>query len=927
MEVNGEWEEIQTAVDGVGAWSVFGIGGGEVKQHPLHPRFAETASDAGVLSLSKGGYDVSFSLVDASDAKLSRNLLPWGEHSQVEYPGVFEDTDLLFDVTTGGVKELFELHGAPGSDGRASWEWLIDTDGLDMVVTDEGMIELREADGSPLMVIPAPHMWDSAGDGQERENATRNVGAEVERDGDRWRLTLNASRTWLNEKDRVYPVFVDPEGTYGSSDVKTFKSNGQANSWYGVQVGNTSNGIWRTSALVNYPAVFGKQVLDVALDFGGFASDSSTATRTNYVHVGTSVSYGGYGAVLSPFVIGTGNATAHDSRLSRQVSDWVNARTTGKYFAMRGVENSEFTYKRMESLYTRILYKDFPTAGSPSTPLNGTVVGQTPLLTSAGATSAGGYPVTWRFKVGTTSNVDASKVWESGWVGTTGIGKSEARVPVGKLNPDTTYYWKVEIHDTADGVLGTSTVRSSAVANFKTNKPGLPAQATATPANDAEVGTTQPTFTTGTVTDKAGQPVKYRFEVTAADGSDATTSSDWLDAPTWAPPVGALQDGGSYVWTVYTKDGVEEYGGKWSNNLSVNLAPLIACPAPFENESWTAPTVTPIACTISVSASAGEMLSYIVDDDDLVEVASSAPAPTFATVNIPVANGEHLITATRTDVDGNKFTSTYRFSTGDWTQATLSGLPANGSSASVTPVLAVSVAAEDTHVLPDTAARQYTVSAQPDMSNPVVTSDLLADAFTVPDGLLSAGETYYWQVHITGATDYYGTTATLKSPIWTFIASADIVEGDPTAGEDLLVSEGSVPYVEEDGDDTEVGLRGFKYGPCLFEVQHPHARSSTGKETVGAKGYTWCDKGKKVKVITTVLMHYMFWHWTLSKGGPVTESSGTYVNTFKTKNLSVPCVGKTKTWWIASARSQITYNGKQYFVQGISKHREIPCGA
>lgn len=39
MRVDGEWEPIQTAVDGVGFWSFLGFGAGEVSQHPLHPEF------------------------------------------------------------------------------------------------------------------------------------------------------------------------------------------------------------------------------------------------------------------------------------------------------------------------------------------------------------------------------------------------------------------------------------------------------------------------------------------------------------------------------------------------------------------------------------------------------------------------------------------------------------------------------------------------------------------------------------------------------------------------------------------------------------------------------------------------------------------------------------------------------------------------
>ncbi|UOQ89205.1 PA14 domain-containing protein [Agromyces endophyticus] len=594
IKIDGEWETIQTAVDGTGFWSFLGFGGGEVAKHPLRPEFAETASDDGILRLSKDGYDIAFTLVDAGGSKLVRDLNPWsGERSRVVYGDVFPNTDLVFDVRTGGVKDLFQLKEAPGSDGRVSWEWSIDTDGLDMVELEDGTIELRDSEDTPVFVIPAPMMWDSAGEvgEQDQPNATQDVQAAVVEDGDRWRLTLKADRDWLNDDARVYPVTVDPEGTYGSNDVKSIKSNGQTNSFYGVQVGNTNEtGIWRTWADIDYEGLFGKQVLDVVMDFDLLSSDSTTTTRTNYVHVGTSLTYGGYGAVLGPFVGGTGYAYANDSRLSKQISDWVNARATGKYVAMRGEEINGYTYKRYASLHTRVAYKSFPTPGSPSSPANGALVDLTPTLKSTGATSAAGYQVSWRFIVGTSSAVWDTRVWDSGWVGSTGIGTSEATVPVNELEPGKKYYWKVDIHDTADGHLGTSTVDSSSVWSFTTNKPGMPAESTASPVEGAKLATLTPTLTTGRVTNGAGQQVQYKFQVTSgSDGkSGLVASSGWLAAPSdgsnpkWVPPAGTLQDGGKYYWTVLTKDSIEEYGPVWTNAFQIDLRVGAPGPAPVD---------------------------------------------------------------------------------------------------------------------------------------------------------------------------------------------------------------------------------------------------------------------------------------------------------------------------------------------------------
>ncbi len=586
VRLDGQWVPIETNVEGDGFWSFLGGGGGVVERHPLRPRFADSAADAGVLELSKDGFDVSFTLADATDSGLVRELNPFGDRSVVRYPDVFEGTDLWFQVEPGGVKEVFELRERPGGTGRTVWEWLVDTDGLEMVETDTGTIELLDGD-EVVFVLPAPHMWDSAGTDGERANAERSVAADVERVGDRWRLSLRADREWLNSPDRVYPVFVDPEAWFGPGATHGYKTNGQYNYNYGIQVGNTNqNGTWRTVAYYDYPQLFGKQVLDVALELGGLSADSTQTARTQSVHHASCFCFNGAGFVLGSFTAGggDGHSWVDDDRLTQAVATWVNTRTTGNHLMIAGWETPEFTYKHFTGSALGVAWKELPTAGYPSTPANGSIVGQTPTLTSGGATSAVDWDITWRFKVGTTSDVDASQVWQSGWVGATGQGSSKAQVSPGALQPGTKYYWKVEVIDAADGKGAATTLRSSEVAWFTTNTPGMPAQSTAAPVDGSRVATTTPTFTSGTATDRLGAAVKYKFQV--ATGADATSgllaSSGWVDAPSWTPPEGVLQDGGTYTWSVLTKDPIEEYGPVWVNKLTVDLRLGATGPAPSD---------------------------------------------------------------------------------------------------------------------------------------------------------------------------------------------------------------------------------------------------------------------------------------------------------------------------------------------------------
>lgn len=585
MRVDGAWVPIETSVSGVGFWSFLGFGAAEVEQHPLAPEFKETASDAGVFSIDASGQRVSFTLEDAQGAKLQRDLNPFGgDDNRVEYPDVFPGTDLVYEVERAEVKELLRLREAPGAEDRTSWSWIVSAGELVPVVSELGAVEFQDAAGEPAFVVPAPQMWDSAGVGGESANATRSVELEVEpAGGGEWRLTLSASRSWLNDEDRVYPVMVDPTAWADYYDSHAYKTNGQYNHNYGIQMGNTNtNGIWRTVAKFNYEQFFGKQILDANVYFSAPSGDSTTTERWGSLHYATAFNYNGVGNTLGGIRIDANGGEVDDDRLTTQIAAWVRDRASGAYLMFRGDEGAGFTYKHVAATLG-VYWKDFPTAGtiaSPPSPGNGATTSLTPTLKVTGATNPEGGGLQYRFRIGTGSNPDTSKVWESQWQSS-----DQVTVPNGPLLAGKTYYWKAEVRDGYDGKWGTSTVRGSSVWRFNTTTPGLPTQSTSSPGASAVMATLQPRLSTGAVTDAAGNPVAgYKFTIsTGADGfTGAVANSGWIPDPTWTVPAGTLQDGGSYAWTVKTKDQYGEYFTNWTNKLRVDLRVGAAGPAPTD---------------------------------------------------------------------------------------------------------------------------------------------------------------------------------------------------------------------------------------------------------------------------------------------------------------------------------------------------------
>lgn len=604
MRVDGKWRPIKTEVSGRGFWSFLGVGGAEVAQHPLAPQFKETASDAGVFSVDAGGQRVSFTLEDAADSKLLRDMNPFaGDDHRVEYLDVFPDTDLVYEVGQAEVKELFRLHRAPGEDGRTSWSWIVDAGDLVPVQTKSGGIEFQDADGAMQMVVPAPQMWDSASDDGKSANATRTAELDLEPAGEAWRLTLSASRTWLNSDDRVYPVMVDPTSQFGYAVTHGYKTNGQYNRDYGIQMGNTNyNGIWRTVAKFDYEQFYGKQILDVGIGFGKPSSDSTVTERWGSLHHATAFNYNGVGTTLGGIRIDANGGEVNDDRLTNQIAKWVRDRTGGAYLMFRGDESATYTYKHVYA-QMGVWWKEFPKPGTTPSPANGATTSLTPTLKITGSTAAEGTSLQYRFRVGTGTTPESGTVWTSDWQAS-----NQVTVPNAKLLAGKPYTWRAEVKDNYDGVGGTSTLRQSSVWKFTTTTPGLPQQQTSIPPASSVVATLLPELSVGEVTDGAGNPVQYKFSIaTGADGlTGAVATSAWLTQPQWTPPVGTLQDGGSYAWTVKTKDAYGEYSVNWVNPLRVDLRVGSTGPAPTDvagpvtvnlangnvNLSFASPTVT-----------------------------------------------------------------------------------------------------------------------------------------------------------------------------------------------------------------------------------------------------------------------------------------------------------------------------------------------
>jgi hypothetical protein len=460
QRADGAWVDISTqAVSS-------GNGKFEIKDNPLHPQFANSADDSGVLKVSNDGFSLAFTFLDAESGAYARRLTPaeGDTYSEVRYDGAAGDADLSYQVGNASVKETIELDEVPAVDS-SSWAWQIAAPGLTLSKDDDGNLRFLKPDGSAQFVVPAPLMWDSSGLEGVREAALRPVGTTITTLGEgKWKVSLVADHDWLASTDRVYPVYIDPTTTLGDSSMTAYKSDGATRTDH-VQVGNSRDSntdkYWRTRIRYDYSNVYGKQVLGSRL-YATYVGGTTTE-RTGSVYTTDGSGYSGVGTKMANLTIDTEGSTSSTSvTFPQTVSDWVRSGSLHT-FMIRGAESAgAYTYKSLDTTL-KITYKAFPSATTGGLAIGGATTNIQPRMEFSITDIAAEAPEA-RVLIFPSAVTTGDPLYAGPW-----ISDRKYEVPEGVLLPETTYFWLVEVKDEYDLIYGTSTVRRSPVATFVTD--------------------------------------------------------------------------------------------------------------------------------------------------------------------------------------------------------------------------------------------------------------------------------------------------------------------------------------------------------------------------------------------------------------------------------------------------------------------------
>ncbi len=574
----------------------------KAKRHPLRPTFAGSAEDPSLLSVeTEDGARVSLGLERSKVARAEvRGAL--AEYREVE-PG----TDLEYEVMPGGVKEVIKLK-APPAPGKSSWRFRLDTGGLTPKLVDDG-VQLVDAGGKARLVVPPVLAWDSAGT-EDTPPARTGGGYGLEHvGGSRWALTVAVDESWLRDKERVYPVSVDPTFTLPVTEWHSYKSDGtETYNQYGLQIGSPLHNqtVWRTLFKFDYPQMFGRTVIGARFDVRNnrTLAPVDKTYGANLYH-GTAFQFDGIGQHLASALVGQ-VGSFNDPRLTQYLREKVDARDPYAWMMITGHEDPNvWTYKVLDATMT------IDTGTAPPAP---TLVGPahdsvstslTPTLAVNPVTDGDGDPVKYCFTVATGSDAKSGVVVDSGCLDT-----PTWTVPPGVLQDGVTYTWRVRAHS---GITSTPSPVWRLRIDQRIGDRGPAPVDTVGPVQvnlangNATVSVSSPTFTT--VGGTAGLSMTYNSQQQESKGLRASyfqdlsqngninagqqpvlvrtepqVNVDWGDQSPWAPALPAdffvVRWEGFFqapVAGTYQFAGVHDDGLKiWVNNNSVYDQPCCA---------------------------------------------------------------------------------------------------------------------------------------------------------------------------------------------------------------------------------------------------------------------------------------------------------------------------------------------------------------
>ena len=238
---DGKWVDIDNTLTAQAAVSDEDFSGQITADGPFKVKFANNINSSKLVRIDKDDYRISWAYQSATKrnangnvkAKVSTNDIALDAVadtvSTITYDYVEENASLQYEVNPTGVKENIIVHSAADT---YTYTFEFKTKGVSLNQCEDGSIEAIANDTDEVVfIIPKPFMTDA--EGRYSEDVVYTLG-DVK--SNKVTLTVTADPSWINGKETVFPVTIDPiiltkqnanniESTYVASNASYANTN------------------------------------------------------------------------------------------------------------------------------------------------------------------------------------------------------------------------------------------------------------------------------------------------------------------------------------------------------------------------------------------------------------------------------------------------------------------------------------------------------------------------------------------------------------------------------------------------------------------------------------------------------------------------------------------------------------------------------
>lgn len=461
---------------------------------PVRARFAAVTGKSTLVSLSGAGWSLGADLEGVAGGRPAE-IKGIGARYRNVLPGV----DLLEEVGSDRVKETFVLEKKPPRPLPDTLRFGLKLEGITPSTDADGTVVFRNDKGETVLSVPAGYATDSSISIDEHGVMPRAlVVSKLVKTSSGWGLDVHLPTAWLNDPARVYPVHIDPSYMFNAGTSQANAGSSGYDQSVGSGCGNCYYDGQPNEAVHNYGQVEGSAYVNRVgfLNFNGTEPAPCCLWQFySYLHFNVD-RIRNHSVTLARFRGHVFNGGAF--RTYPVGADW----TTGMTWDNKKGHACEC-----------FVDQNIPTDGDFAVNITGWIQNW-----ASGTWPAAGLKMD---TAGVNEYVQVAAM-EQWWQG---------------------YDPYLEI-------------------TFNNTEANVPTQAQLSPADGSIVTTATPTLSTAQVTDPESDPILYWFRLATGSGAESgqLLNSGWIQPSPGQPvnfpvPAGALQDGVTYYWKVFTWDG------------------------------------------------------------------------------------------------------------------------------------------------------------------------------------------------------------------------------------------------------------------------------------------------------------------------------------------------------------------------------------